>query len=99
MFLGTVLVQEIVLYRVSRLRMKIMKRTIKSAEKTYGQEPWEFREVASAYGRTRTKSLCIFDADQNVVCTIRVKKAQEEFSKIDIANAERIVSCVNWCRQ
>lgn len=66
---------------------------------TYGEEPWRFEEVVSAMDRKRTKSLCVFDADANLVCVIRTKKASEPFSPQDLANAERIVSCVNWCKQ
>lgn len=67
--------------------------------KTYGQEPWRYEIVVSDMDRGRTKSLCVFDADQNTVCVIRTKKTKEEFASMDMANAIRIVASVNWCRQ
>lgn len=65
----------------------------------YGTEPWRFEIVFSAIERAKTKSLHIFDADDNLVCTLRTKRTNENFSTTDIANAERIVASVNWCKQ
>ncbi|MCR4297562.1 MAG: hypothetical protein NUV75_02235 [Gallionella sp.] len=41
----------------------------------------------------------MFDADNRFVCNIATIKKSEQFSAFQIANAERIVAAVNWCRQ
>lgn len=62
-------------------------------------EPWTVREVVSAMDRGRTKDLCIFDADGDLVLTVATVRRHEEFSNTAKDNALRIVCCVNDCKQ
>lgn len=67
--------------------------------RTWGREPWAVREVTGGTLSRTVKDLCIFDADNALVTIVQTVKLSEDFGKRDIANTERIVNCVNWCKQ
>jgi len=65
----------------------------------HAAEPWIVKEVTGGMDRGRTKSLCIFDADGDIVLTVVTIRKHEDFPPRERDNAERIVHCVNWCKQ
>lgn len=65
----------------------------------HGAEPWRVSEVTGGTDRGRNKSLCIFDADDDIVLTVCTVRSGDEFPPRERDNATRIVECVNWCRQ
>ena len=58
-------------------------------------EPWKYSVVASG----RNNSLVIKDADGVIVCTVATRQKRQDFTPSEMVIAERIVSCVNWCKQ
>ena len=65
----------------------------------WGREPWRYAIVEQGPLNKWVKDLYVFDDDNKAVCLVATVKKKATFSATQIANAERIVASVNWCRQ
>ena len=71
---------------------------MKTIIQSWSPEPWAIKIIVVS---KHTHNLVIVDANDAIVVILEKQRKHEvlAFSELAAQNAERIVACVNWCKQ